>query len=168
MATLTAAVKQASKKNDKKSSILEEIKDPSELLAAHSSKPPRDAAKERKWHDLPRVKITEELKRDLRLLHLRGAYDPKKFYKTMDRTKFPERFAIGTVENGSTDFYGGRLAKKERGRSLSEELLADSGITKLRKKRFQKLQDAAVKHKNIRVRKTSLKHTKQPHHRPKH
>jgi hypothetical protein len=47
-----------------------------------------------KWFDLPAPKITEDLKRDLRLLRLRGAYDPKRFYKSFDNTKFPKYFAV--------------------------------------------------------------------------
>jgi hypothetical protein len=48
-----------------------------------------------KWFDLPAPKITEELKRDLRVLRLRGAYDTKRFYKSFDNTKFPKYFAVG-------------------------------------------------------------------------
>jgi hypothetical protein len=47
-----------------------------------------------KWFDLPAPKMTDELKRDLRLLRLRGAYDPKRFYKSFDNTKFPKHFAV--------------------------------------------------------------------------
>lgn len=36
---------------------------------------------EQKWYQLPATQITEDVKRELRLLHLRGAYDPKRFYK---------------------------------------------------------------------------------------
>jgi hypothetical protein len=31
---------------------------------------------------MPAVEYTPELRRDMRLLKLRGAYDPKRFYKT--------------------------------------------------------------------------------------
>jgi hypothetical protein len=46
------------------------------------------------WFGLPAPKITEDIKRDLRLLRLRGAYDPKRFYKGFDDTKFPKFFAV--------------------------------------------------------------------------
>lgn len=39
--------------------------------------------------------ITPDLKRDLRLLKLRGAFDPKRFYKTNDTSKLPTHFAVG-------------------------------------------------------------------------
>jgi hypothetical protein len=48
----------------------------------------------RKWYQLPAVEITDDVKRDLRLLRLRGAYDPKRFYKSFDETKFPKHFAV--------------------------------------------------------------------------
>ena len=48
----------------------------------------------KKWYDLPATQITDDMKRDLRLLRLRGAYDPKRFYKSFDDTKFPKYFQV--------------------------------------------------------------------------
>ena len=48
-----------------------------------------------------------QVKRDLRMLRLRGAFDPKRFYKSADATKFPKYFQMGTVVEGPTDFYSG-------------------------------------------------------------
>ena len=48
-----------------------------------------------------------QLKTDLRLLALRGAFDPKRFYRNPDATKFPKYFQMGTVVEGPTDFYSG-------------------------------------------------------------
>lgn len=39
------------------------------------------AAAPQPWYKLPETKITDEVKTELRLLRLRGAYDPKRFYK---------------------------------------------------------------------------------------
>ncbi len=41
------------------------------------------------------------------MLRLRGAFDPKRFYKSADGTKFPKYFQMGTVVEGPTDFYSG-------------------------------------------------------------
>ena len=41
------------------------------------------------------------------MLRLRGAFDPKRFYKSADATKFPKYFQMGTVVEGPTDFYSG-------------------------------------------------------------
>ncbi len=48
------------------------------------------------------------MKRDLRLLRLRGVMDPKRFYKSADQTKFPKYFQFGTVVEGPTEFYSGQ------------------------------------------------------------
>ena len=61
----------------------------------------------RGWFDLPRAEITDEVKRDLRLLRLRGVMDPKRFYKNPDATKFPTHFAMGTVVEGPGEFNSG-------------------------------------------------------------
>lgn len=62
----------------------------------------------RDWFDLPAQQITDEVKRDLRLLRLRGTLDPKRFYKSFDQTKFPKYFQVGTVVEGPADFYSGK------------------------------------------------------------
>lgn len=41
------------------------------------------------------------------MLALRGALDPKRFYRNPDATKFPKYFQMGTVVGGPTDFYTG-------------------------------------------------------------
>ena len=51
-----------------------------------------------------------QVKRELRLLRLRGAMDPKRFYKSFDQSKFPKYFQFGTVVEGPADFYAGALA----------------------------------------------------------
>ena len=61
-----------------------------------------------KWFNLPATQITDEVKRDLRLLRLRGVMDPKRFYKSADHTKFPKYFQFGTVVEGPTEFYSGQ------------------------------------------------------------
>ena len=88
------------------------------------------------------VEYTPELRRDMRLLKLRGAYGPEAVYKTDDTSKLPKNFQIGTVVEGAQDFYAARLTRKERKRTLTEEVLADADIKAVRKKRFAKIQAA--------------------------
>ena len=89
------------------------------------------------WFNLAAPAFTPDLKRDLRLLRLRGAFDPKRFYKSADTGRLPEHFAvrmhceaslvpvskvvakilysqIGTVVEDASDFYSSRLSKAER------------------------------------------------------
>lgn len=61
---------------------------------------------------MPVTPITDEVKRDLQLLRLRGAMDTKRFYKKGEKGRFPTRFAIGTVVEGPTDFYSGERGKR--------------------------------------------------------
>jgi hypothetical protein len=94
------------------------------------------------WFGLGAPQMTPELKRDLRLLKLRGAFDPKRFYKSSDSSKLPTHFAIGTVVETAADFYAARLHKSERKRTLAEEIMADDGVSAFRKRRTAAL-DAA-------------------------
>jgi hypothetical protein len=75
-------------------------------------------------------------------LKLRGAYDPKRFYKTDDTSKLPKHFQVGTVVEGAQDFFSARMTKKERKRTFAEEIASSAEITHARKKRFKKVQDA--------------------------
>jgi hypothetical protein len=123
-------------------------------LASKQFAPPRDKAKDAKearklapdtagkgWFDMPAQEITAELKRDLRLLKLRGTWDPKRFYKSNDTSKFPKYFQIGTVVEGATEFYSSRLTKKDRKQTITEEVLANEDITNYRKRRYNAVQD---------------------------
>lgn len=52
--------------------------------------------------------MTDDTKRDLKLLQLRGTFDPKRFYKSSDHKKgLPKFFQVGTVVESSADFYSG-------------------------------------------------------------
>ncbi len=133
---------------------------PSDAAAADATAlllPPRDAAARAAkaaarrgasndagpaWFGLGAPQMTPELKRDLRLLKLRGAFDPKRFYKSADASKLPTHFAIGTVVETAADFYAARLHKSERKRTLAEEIMADDGVSAFRKRRTAAL-DAA-------------------------
>ena len=67
---------------------------------------PESAGKQ--WFDLPAQQLTDETRRDLKLLQLRGTFDPKRFYKSSDHKKgLPKFFQIGTVVEASADFYSG-------------------------------------------------------------
>ena len=67
---------------------------------------PQTAGKQ--WFDLPAQQLTDETRRDLKLLQLRGTFDPKRFYKSSDHKKgLPKFFQIGTVVESAADFYSG-------------------------------------------------------------
>jgi hypothetical protein len=62
----------------------------------------------------------------------------------------------------------GRLPRKQRKRTLTDELLADAELTRVRKKRYGALQDERQRFSRVKRRKTDLPRLKKAHRRPKH
>ncbi|XP_049910580.1 deoxynucleotidyltransferase terminal-interacting protein 2 [Epinephelus moara] len=89
------------------------------------------------WFNMKAPEITQELKGDLQVLKMRGSMDPKRFYKKNDRDGFPKYFQVGTVVDSAVDFYHSRIPKKERKRTMVEELLSDAEFRQKNKKKFQ-------------------------------
>jgi hypothetical protein len=76
------------------------------------------------WYNLPKTNLTPELKRDLQLLKMRNVLDPKRHYKKDNgKATFPEFSQVGTVIEGPTEFFSGRLQNKERKQTLMDEVL---------------------------------------------
>ncbi|KAL6779101.1 hypothetical protein ACKKBF_B18750 [Auxenochlorella protothecoides x Auxenochlorella symbiontica] len=119
------------------------------------------------WFDMPATRITEEVKRDLRMLRLRSAFDPKAFYKKFDNTKFPKYFQMGTVVEGAADFYSSRLTNSERKQTFAEEIGADPRLTQARLKRYGKMQEEKSRFSR-KGRKTDNPRLKKKPRRPKH
>ncbi|CAA0837057.1 Fcf2 pre-rRNA processing protein [Striga hermonthica] len=96
------------------------------------------------WFDMPAQTMTPELKKDLQLLKLRGALDPKRHYKKGDSKSktLPKYFQVGTVIESATEFFSGRLTKKERKPTLADELLADSTLGDYRKRKVREIEEA--------------------------
>ncbi|OCT71483.1 deoxynucleotidyltransferase terminal-interacting protein 2 [Xenopus laevis] len=91
------------------------------------------------WFDMKAPEMTEELKNDLKALKMRAAMNPKRFYKKNDRDGFPKYFQVGTVVDSPLDFYHSRIPKKERKRTLVDELLADSEFRRYNKKKYREI-----------------------------
>ncbi|XP_070764991.1 deoxynucleotidyltransferase terminal-interacting protein 2 [Enoplosus armatus] len=89
------------------------------------------------WFNMKAPEISQELKGDLQVLKMRGSLDPKRFYKKNDRDGFPKYFQVGTVVDSAADFYHSRVPKKQRKRTMVEELLADAEFRQNNKKRYQ-------------------------------
>jgi Fcf2 pre-rRNA processing len=67
-----------------------------------------------------------QVKQDLRMLALRGALDPKRFYRNPDATKFPKYFQMGTVVGGPTDFYTGAQHDPLDGNTLHRDFATET------------------------------------------
>ncbi|XP_059060338.1 deoxynucleotidyltransferase terminal-interacting protein 2 [Achroia grisella] len=93
------------------------------------------------WFNLPAPEITEELKNDLQILKMRSALDPKHFYKKNDMEVLPKYFQVGRIMDSPLDHVNERLTKKQRKRTMVDELLADAEFQKYNKKKYKNIID---------------------------
>jgi hypothetical protein len=108
----------------------------------------REKSKGKGWFDMKAPEMTEELKNDLELMQMRGALDPKRFYKKSDKRNLPKYFALGTVVDSPYDFYSDRINTKDRKRTLVDELLADAKFKKYNKRKYVEIIEAKQTHQN--------------------
>ena len=101
------------------------------------------------WFNLPRTKITPELRRDLQLLRIRSVLDPKRHYKKdSSRAQIPEFSQIGTLKEGPTEFYSARVQNRDRKRTLAEEVIAGEHESGRFKKKYEDIQKKKTGGKN--------------------
>lgn len=93
------------------------------------------------WYDLPKTNLTPELKRDLQLLKMRGVLDPHRHYKKESgKMSAPEFSMLGTIREGATEFYNGRIENKQRKRTFVEEVLSGEQETGRFKRKYGEVQ----------------------------
>ncbi|KAJ8681443.1 hypothetical protein QAD02_017230 [Eretmocerus hayati] len=123
----------------------------------------REKTKGKKWFNLPAPEMTEEVKHDLEVIQMRSVLDPKHFYKKNDIKALPKYFHIGKVIDSPLDFYNSRLTKKERKRTIVDELMADAEFSKFNKRKYKEIIDEKRKlqykaHKHAKKLKRKGKH----------
>ncbi|XP_078264388.1 deoxynucleotidyltransferase terminal-interacting protein 2 isoform X2 [Rhinoraja longicauda] len=91
------------------------------------------------WYNMKAPDLTDEVKNDLRVLKMRAAIDPKRFYKKNDREGFPKYFQVGKIIENPADFYHSRVPKKQRKQTMVEELLADAEFRRYNKRKYQQI-----------------------------
>ena len=96
------------------------------------------------WHHIPERELTPDQRRELKLLKLRGAMDPKQHYRAADSSKLPTRFHVGTVIEGPAEYYSGRLFRRERRPNFTQEVLGDDAVRAYAKRKFRSINDAAA------------------------
>jgi Fcf2 pre-rRNA processing len=104
------------------------------------------------WFQTMSTPVTDQVKKDLQLLKNRNYLDPKRFYKSNDPVgKFVQ---VGTVIEGSSEFYSSRLTRKERRTNLLDEVLADTDTSRYAQTKYKKMQQekTAEAHKRRRFR----------------
>ncbi|PHT48713.1 hypothetical protein CQW23_12921 [Capsicum baccatum] len=74
---------------------------------------------------------------------LRDAMDPKRHYKKSgSKSKtLPKYFQVGTIIEPASEYYSGRLTKKERKATLTEELLSDRKLGEYRKRKVREIEE---------------------------
>lgn len=93
------------------------------------------------WFNLPKTELTPELSRDLKLLKMRGVLDPHRHYKKMNsKSDVPAFSQVGTIIEGPTEYYNGRLNNKDRKKTFVEEVLAQEQQTGRFKKKYNEIQ----------------------------
>ena len=94
------------------------------------------------WNHMRAPELTQEVKRELLVLKMRGVLDPKRFYRSSDHGKaLPKYFQLGEIISGAEDGRN-RLTKRERKTSILGEVMGDGAVRKRAKSQFQKVQAA--------------------------
>lgn len=91
-----------------------------------------------KWFALPKVEMTDDIKRDLLVIKNRKYLDPKRFYRG-EKWEIPENFHMGEIVEGVGE-YGGKMKRKQKGQSLVEELLKDEKTSEWFGKTYNEIQ----------------------------
>ncbi|GEQ70536.1 hypothetical protein JCM33374_g4214 [Metschnikowia sp. JCM 33374] len=124
--------------NDKSSrSLVVKVDDP----VASTSKPKKVEKTDSgdNWFNMKKPELTPELKRDLLILKNRSVLDPKRHYKK-EKWEIPKYFQTGTIVEGNTEFYSARLARKNRGKTIAEEILRDDTTTDYFRRKYSEIQ----------------------------
>lgn len=96
------------------------------------------------WFGMTPTPMSSQLKTDLSIIRNRNYLDPKKFYKSAD--SFAGKvLQVGTVIEGSSEFYSSRLVKRDRRQNFTEEIMADAGVSKYAKRKYNDIQAERAK-----------------------
>ncbi|KAL4818171.1 Fcf2 pre-rRNA processing-domain-containing protein [Aspergillus spinulosporus] len=94
------------------------------------------------WFNLPKTELTPDLKRDLQLLRMRSILDPKRHYKKESGKAQPPKYSqVGTIIEGPTEFFSGRIPKRDRKKTFVDEALALEKETRRFETRYNNVQE---------------------------
>jgi len=117
-------------------------------IGKHTRKKMRKAEREKTkgdaWFGMSAPEMTEETKRDLEVLKMRAAVDPKRHYKKNDSQALPKYFQIGQVVDSPVDYYSNKGTSKKK-KSLVDELMADAEYQKYSKRKYAEIIDEKAK-----------------------
>lgn len=98
----------------------------------------RDKTKGDAWFNMPATEVTEEIKNDLEVLQMRGALDPKRFYKKNPNKELPKYFQMGQYVNSPLDYHTDKHQGKKK-KSLVDELMADAEFQRYNKRKYSEI-----------------------------
>lgn len=104
-----------------------------------TAKKQRDNSAGHGWFGMRPTPMSDQLKSDLAIIRNRNYLDPKKFYKSADSFK-GKVLQVGTVIEGSSEFYSSRLTNKERKQNLTEEIMSDATVANYAKRKYYDMQ----------------------------
>ena len=94
---------------------------------------------------------------------MRSVLDPKRHYKKQGgKAKAPEYSQVGTIIEGPTEFYNARIPKKERKRTLAEEVLAVEAASGRFKKKYNEIQASKTSGKKAYYKALKAKRARNP------
>jgi len=120
----------------------------------------RNKTKGDQWYGMPATEVTEEIKNDLEVLQMRGALDPKRFYKKNSNKELPKYFQVGRYVNSPVEFYSDRGSGKNKKKSLVDDLMADAEFQRYNKRKYTEIIADKAKHMNKRDQKRFSKKSK--------
>eukprot|EP00579_Thalassiosira_antarctica_P015276 CAMPEP_0201928050 /NCGR_PEP_ID=MMETSP0903-20130614/20054_1 /ASSEMBLY_ACC=CAM_ASM_000552 /TAXON_ID=420261 /ORGANISM="Thalassiosira antarctica, Strain CCMP982" /LENGTH=300 /DNA_ID=CAMNT_0048466409 /DNA_START=43 /DNA_END=942 /DNA_ORIENTATION=- len=91
------------------------------------------------WFGMNPTAMTDQLKTDLSIIRNRNYLDPKKFYKSAESFE-GKVLQVGTVIEGSSEFYSSRIVNRDRRQNLTEEIMADPTVAHYAKRKNHDLQ----------------------------
>lgn len=119
------------------------------------------------WFDISRVEeLTKDQEKDLLALKMRRVWNPKQFYKRSSGQNSSsdhkdQYFEIGTIQENPSDFYGGRLVRRERKQTMLDELMADAQLQAFNKRKVNSVISKNSRIKRLQARKFKRKLRKQ-------
>jgi hypothetical protein len=90
---------------------------------------------------MPRTELTAEFKRDFEIIKHRNVLDPHRHYRK-DKSGIPEYSQVGTVIEGNTEFFNSRINRKDRKKTILEEVMADSTSKDRFKRKYNEIQQS--------------------------
>jgi len=88
---------------------------------------------------MPATEVTDEIENDLKILQMRSILNPKRFYKKNDLKVLPKYFQIGIVQHSPLEFYNERNIRRNKKKTIVDELLADTDVQKFTNRKYQEI-----------------------------